>query len=125
MRTILTAAAIVAALLTTAGAAPVNFSTVLTDPDGAPIRDGDQKVMTLGRAAMMALMGTYPEDVAASTEEKMRRGLLAQRVYNAGREDVSAEDVVLIKKYIGKLPVMIVTRAVPLLEGKEDAPAKK
>lgn len=114
--------AVLAVLATPAFAGQVNFAAVLTDQDGKPIKDADQRVLTLGRASMMALMQSYPDDIAASTEEKARRGVLALRVYTAGSVDVPAEDVVLIKKYIGKLyPPLIVVRALPLLEGKDTA----
>lgn len=118
--------ALVAALIvigTPVLAGTVNFAAVLADQDGQPIKDGDQHALTLGRASMMALMQSYPDDAAASTEEKARRGLLALKVYTAGKEDLPAEDIALIKKYIGKLyPPLIVVRAMPLLEGKEPLP---
>lgn len=121
---ILKSLAIIAMLATPAMAAEIDFSAALNDQDGQPIKDSDGKVLTLGRASMMALMTGYPEDQAGGPDvalKKQRRGNLGLKVYEAkGPVDVSPEDLVLIREYIGKLyPPLVVVRAMPLLDAKK------
>lgn len=98
-----------------AGAVEVNFGTVLTDMDGQPIKEGD-KVLTLGRAAMMALTFTLPNETI-SGDEKFKRGLLAQRVYTDKVVDLSVDDLAKIKDLVGKMmSPPVVVRAFPLLD---------
>lgn len=102
-----------------ARAIEINFGTVLTDIDDQPIKDGE-KVLTLGRAAAVALMLQSPEDSALPGDEKAKRGHLATLVYPAKPMDLSVDDIALIKKLIGRAygPI-VVTRAYPLLDQKK------
>jgi hypothetical protein len=118
--------AIIATLLicgATAGAADVDFSAVLTDPDGAPIIDcvsadcAGKPPLTLGRLALHVLTASFPDEQGLSGEEKFRRGLLAMRVYGGGKVVLNAEDTALIKRLIAKgYGPLVVLRAWPLLD---------
>lgn len=103
-------------LIASAHAAEVNFGTVLIDQDDKPIMDGD-KQLTLGRAAMVALMSPQPDEQTLPADEKLRKGKLALKVYANGVLDLSVEDIALVKKYIGKTyGSLVVVRAFPLLD---------
>lgn len=106
-----------------ARAVDINFAAKLTDQDDKPIIDGD-KVLTLGRAAMVALMTPQIDEQQQPVEEKLRKGDLALRAYRASvleqATEISIEDVALIKKYIGKTyGPLVVVRAFPLLDPKK------
>lgn len=104
------------AILATAHAAEINFGTALLDQDDKPIMDGD-KPLTLGRAAMVALMAPQPDEQTLPADEKLRKGKLALKVYANGVLDLSVEDIALVKKYIGKTyGSLVVVRAFPLLD---------
>lgn len=57
------------------------------------------RLLTLGACAISALLGP---DEAASGVEKMQRWLLAERIYPGGVQEVTAEEIGLIKARIGK-----------------------
>jgi hypothetical protein len=74
---------------------------VFANPGGEP----EKRVVTLGRACLKALLVTLEGDTA-NGEEKFRRYKLAQLIEhgtNGGETDVTAEDVVLIKKMVGRV----------------------
>lgn len=66
---------------------------------GAQLPDN---VATLGAVCIGALMGVYADEQGLSGDEKFKRYKLAERISAGGEQDVSAEEVVLIKKLIGK-----------------------
>lgn len=118
MKKMLIATAFIALMTVQAIAVEINFSTVLVDTENQPLKDGDGKPLTLGRAAMLALMSPYPDDSNASADEKLKRGELALRVYQAIKLNLTVEEAAMVKKYIGKLyPPLVIVRALPLLEG--------
>lgn len=96
-------------------ASEVNFDAVMTDLDKKPIIV-DDKPMTLGRAGALALAAQY-RDENPKEEEKIRVGLLAQRIYDGGTQNLKAEDIALIKKYLAKMfsPLLLV-RALEYLD---------
>lgn len=69
----------------------------------------EQRPMTLGAVSVNALMGQFADEQAITGEEKFRRYQLAERVSDAGVQDVSAEEIALIKRLIGKAygPVLV------------------
>lgn len=104
------------ALVPPAHAAEINFGSILQDADGEPIKEGE-KPLTLGRAALMALTLTLPEDSAMTGEEKFKLGALASRVYTDKPVDLSAEEIATLKKRIGKaFNALVVFRAWPMLD---------
>ena len=75
--------------------------------------------LTLQLATVNALMASDPND-NPSGEEKAKRFTLGMKIHSASEPvDVSAEDVALIKKLIGKVYTpLVVGRAYELLEQK-------
>jgi len=57
---------------------------------------------TLGAVSIAALLGSYADEQGLSGEEKFRRYQLAERIHAGNVQDVSAEEVALLKKLIGK-----------------------
>lgn len=113
---LLLTAAILFAAAPAAYAAEINFGAALTDADGEPIKEGE-KALTLGRASLMALTLTLPDDANMTGEEKFKLGQLASRVYTDKTVDLSAEEVATLKKRIGKaFNSLVVFRAWPLLD---------
>lgn len=101
---------------TKARSAEINFGATLQDADGEPIKEGE-KPLTLGRAALMALTITLPDDANMTGEEKFKLGQLANRVYTDKPVDLSAEEIATLKKRIGKaFNSLVVFRAWPLLD---------
>lgn len=116
MTTIAAALALTALCAVPARAITVDFSVPLLDQDDRPIKDGDN-VLTLGRAAMTALMTPQPDEAAQPVEEKFKKGQLAIRVYAQVPLDLTAEEVAMVRRYIGKTyGPLVVVRALPLLD---------
>jgi len=61
-----------------------------------------ENVATLGAVCIGALMGVYGDEQALSGDEKFKRYKLAERISAGGVQEVSVEDVALLKKLIGK-----------------------
>lgn len=57
---------------------------------------------TLGAVCISALMGVYQDEQSLSGEDKFKRYKLAERINAGGILEVSAEDIALLKKLIGK-----------------------
>lgn len=57
---------------------------------------------TLGGVSIAALLGAYADEQGLSGEEKFRRYQLAERIHAGNVQDVSAEEIALLKKLIGK-----------------------
>ena len=111
------------ALATSAFAAEVDFSAVITDADNAPVIDcagsdcAGKPPLTIGKLAMRALTASFEDERNLSGEEKFKRGQLAMRVYDGGKVALSAEDTALIKRLVAKgYGPMVVLRAWPLLD---------
>lgn len=66
---------------------------------GQPLPDN---VGTLREVCVGALLAVYADEQALAGEEKFRRYKLAERVSPGGVQEVSAEEVALLKKLIGK-----------------------
>lgn len=94
-----------------------DFSTILIGIGGQKILDGDQQPLTLGVAAVTALVASYPDEPNLTGEGKFKRWLLAERLANGGVIEVSAEEVTLIKQLIGRgYPPLVVGPAYLALE---------
>lgn len=95
----------------------VDFSKEILSLDGTAIKDG-AKDLTLCNVATTALLAPERGE-ELSGNEKMKRFLLAERIYQAdGEVKVSAEEVVLLKTLIAKhFSALIVGRSYRLLEG--------
>lgn len=96
----------------------IDFSYVLNDLSGKPFPDGEKSV-TLGSAAVAALMQSYQDEHGITGEEKFQRFALAQRVWGATLVDASSEDVARIKLLVGKFfGPAVVGPAYKALDGK-------
>jgi len=88
----------------------------ILDMDDVPIKDIKEKEMILQDVLVNALMTPMEDDKSLSGDQKMALFVLAMEI-KKGKEDVSVEDVSLIKKRIGKLySQLIVGRAFALIE---------
>jgi hypothetical protein len=104
----------------------IDFTTVLTDLDGAtplkdvyPLNEPDQAKhpdLTLGLAAAHALTFDGRDD-QSSGDEKRHRGDLAIRIVKAKDIKLEAEDVATIKKMMPKIwSPLVIARSWPLLD---------
>lgn len=105
----------------------INFNTVMTDPEGKAITDtiaaqtngGIAKDLTLGSAAIYALNSSFQDEKDLDGNEKFNRGRLAYDIYKTPELDVKPEDIVIVKKVIGKLYTpLVVYQAFNILDGK-------
>jgi len=71
-------------------------------PGQMPGRDCSQVPMTLSDAAVGALESALPDD-GTDAKKKFERDLLARKVYNNAKAELSPEDVAAIKDRIGKV----------------------
>ncbi len=117
----------------------INFNIILKEFDGTPIpkeitfgkcqRCGFIEgvgqplgIMTLKGATLQALMTILEDDRNISGEDKVKRSMLANRIYsNPENIDLTVEEISDIKKLIGKVfgPI-IVGQCWELLEGKKE-----
>lgn len=78
---------------------------------------GATGALTLGSVAQDALLGTYADEGALPGTEKFARYQLAQKLHGQDAVDLSAEEIALIKKLIGKAwSALVVGRAFDALE---------
>jgi hypothetical protein len=94
----------------------VDFSALIKDLDGDPVKDGE-KDATLGRVACTALMASYADEQNLVAEEKVKRFRLAEIAAKGGEQELKVEDVALIKQLIGKaFAPLVVARAYDIIE---------
>jgi hypothetical protein len=116
----LAALAAFAALAAPAWAAQIDFDAAITDLDGKPEMLDGGRTMTLRIASEVALLSNFPDEPALATEAKSERFWLAERIHRPGAADLSAEEVALLKRLIGKAyPPLVVGRAIQLLDPKK------
>ena len=99
----------------------INVTQQLTGLDGTPMITGKQicqmcgqvvsetEPMTVRLAATRALIAVYRDEQNLAGDEKVARFHLALKVTNEDEPDLKAEDIVLIKKLVGKMygPVVV------------------
>lgn len=78
----------------------INWNSEIKDFEDKSIFIEDGVPLTIGKAAVIALTAQSAEDQSASGEERFRLGRLANRVVD--QEDLSIEDLALVKTRIGK-----------------------
>lgn len=85
-----------------------NFSTELKGLQNARLEDEKGVAFTLGNVAVNALLGQY-QDEQVGGDEKFKRFKLADRISVGGVQEVSAEEIALIKRLVGKgfLPMFV------------------
>lgn len=81
----------------------VNFDYVLTTLSGDPIKDGETD-LKLGTTVASAMLAVIPqEDAAISGNDKVEMFRIAQKATDGGEQDLTAEQIALIKKRGAKL----------------------
>ena len=102
-----------------------DFSTALVGLGDAKLVDGEGVALTLASVAVSALMGTYQDEQGITGEEKFKRYQIAQRLSSAGTQEVTAEEVALIKRLIGKAytPMVVGPAYIALERDPDVAPA--
>lgn len=94
-------------------------NTVLKDHEGNPLKDREEDA-TLRKVLVFALLQDTRED-AQNGEEKFRRFALAMKIQKAGAEvDLTAEEVALAKRQVGRIcPTIVVGRVWEILEQRD------
>lgn len=96
----------------------VNFDKELVDFEGKMIPNTSGQPATLRGIAVDALVATYQGEDKLSGEEKVKRFILAEKLYK-GENEVSVEEIALLKNLIGKaFATIVVGQAWQILEGK-------
>jgi len=90
--------------------------------NGAPLINHDSnKTFTLKSAIINSLMAQYQGEENLSGEEKLKRFEMALRVQKEDVIDLTSEEILYIKGFIGKAyPLAVVGPAFMILEGRED-----
>jgi hypothetical protein len=70
----------------------------LVDPLGKPLLI-EGKHFTVGEVLLISLLGQYQEDPFSNGEGKLRRYKLAQKLGSQNMPELTAEDIVMLKKY--------------------------
>jgi len=97
----------------------VNFDAPITDLKGVTLKDGENDV-TLASVACNALMASFPDEQSLDAKAKVRRFRLAEKAVDGGVQDVDAEDVVELKKVLGKaFGPLVVGRAFDIIDPPE------
>lgn len=79
-----------------------DFNQELKGIPGSINPDADGRYPTLGAIAVGALLAPFQDEANLPGEEKLSRYKLAERVSQGGVQEVSAEEVALIKKLVAK-----------------------
>lgn len=79
-----------------------DFSVVLVQLDGDAFVDAKGNPLTLGSLASQVLGTKYQGEQDLPGDAQYKRFLLAERVHAGGEQDVTAEDVALIKGLVAK-----------------------
>jgi hypothetical protein len=110
MRTFVAGAALAAFMIgSPAKAAEVDFSTVITDLSGKPLKSTGDKDLTLAEVASTALLGMYSDEPPLSGVDKVRRFALALRISEGGKVDLNNEQIGTIKGVVEKAYSTLVT----------------
>jgi hypothetical protein len=105
-------------------AGEIDFSALVTDMDGTPIPDcvgndcTNKPPLTLRTLAIRVLTANFPdEEKTLSGEDKFKRGELALRIHKSEKANLTAEDVSLVKRLVGKAyGPLVVLKAWSLLD---------
>jgi len=97
----------------------IDFDAFLFNMDGTNLKDvttGKERDCRLSTVCVNALLGENPHN-RISGEEKLKRYILATKIYKAGVQEVSAEEVSLMKQLIGEFyPPLITGQSMMMLE---------
>lgn len=99
-------------------------------PDGKEIVDPDPTCnkcprLTLGNAVAQSLFATF-RDETVDPQQKWARAVLAQRIRNEQKATLTAEEIAVVKRQIGKaFSGIILMQAYPLLDPNSKVPEVK
>lgn len=79
-----------------------DFSTDLIGLGDAKLVDEKGEALKLSAIAVNVLVGQYQDEQGLSGEDKFARYKLAERLNQGGVQEISAEEIALLKKLIGK-----------------------
>lgn len=79
----------------------VNFDKQLVDLDGTIIPDAKGNSAILRGISVDALLAAFNDEQNIAGEEKLKRYILAEKIYKK-EDDLSVEELALLKKLIGK-----------------------
>lgn len=99
----------------------IDFTQVLKDFDGKPIKGADEEDITLAFICVDALLATLPdEQKSPNADDFIRRYEFAKAIRKGEEMDLKAEDIVLLKSRILKTrPVLIYGITSDMLEKKD------
>jgi len=94
----------------------INFNVSLKNLEGKTLKD-KEKDLTLKDVSVNALLGNY-QDEKINGEEKLRRFLLATKIYESNDElELSIDEVKMTKDLIAKgYSVLVTGRALEILD---------
>ena len=82
----------------------IDTNQVFNSFENQPLKDNNDKILTLRDVIISSLIGVYPDEQSLSGEDKFERGELASKIYNNNNIiNLKAEEIVLIKKLIAKM----------------------
>lgn len=95
----------------------IDFDIGMKTIEGEDIKIEEGKSFTLKNVAITALTTNFDDEKNISGEEKLARYVLACKIRSGGECDLKADDIVLLKKLIGKAyGVLISGQAWQILE---------
>ncbi len=83
----------------------VDFSQKIKAIDGGSLTDGEGKKqpdITLKTIATSSLLAAFPDEASLSGEDKFKRWQLASKIQSDKTDDLSIDDLALIKKLVAK-----------------------
>lgn len=93
-----------------------NFDADLKMIDGTPVKEGEV-ALKMKTSVVNSLLGFFPDEQNLTGEEKVKRYELASKIYAGGDIDLKPEEIVLIKKLVGKgAPTLVVGQVYKLLD---------
>ena len=83
----------------------VDFSQVISDLDGNPVKDEEAQgtPLTLGAACLKAIRTPLQEDQGLLGEPAFKRLELARKIKKGGEQEIDPEDAVLIRNRAPKV----------------------
>jgi hypothetical protein len=100
-----------------------DFSKELIGIPGSITPDNEGRYPTLGAVTVGALLANFQDEASLPGDEKLRRYKLAERISQGGLQEVSAEEVALIKKLIAKAHAIAIVG--PAYEALEQDPTAR
>lgn len=99
----------------------INFTQVINNLDGTPLKNEKNEDLTLGMVCKNALLMSFPDEQSLTGEEKLKRYDMAVLIHAAKDDtlDLTAERVAEIKKLVAKFyGPLVVGQAWKMLEGE-------